>query len=174
MVRGSRYLIISLLALFGAPGALARNTSDDVLLAARALGFVRDLDSRAIRVAIIQDPSSNQSVTDSNEVKAAFGRARAAGISMTAIEVPLASIRSISNVDVIWVTRGLRDYSRLSDLPSQNHALSISNDFGCVSKGFCVLGVQSEPTVKIVLNADAAARSGISFEPAFRMMVTER
>jgi hypothetical protein len=67
----------------------------------------------------------------------------------------------------VQATPGLR-------VTGRERMLSISSEVDCAQEGHCVLGIQAEPSVKIVLSASAAATAGFEFQPAFRMMVTER
>jgi hypothetical protein len=51
--------------------------------------------------------------------------------------------------------------------------LCITGDVAQVEAGHCVLSVQSDPRVQIVLNRALAADYGIGFATAFRMLIHE-
>jgi hypothetical protein len=51
--------------------------------------------------------------------------------------------------------------------------MTVSTDMACVQSGQCVMGVQSAPSVRIVVNRGAAGASSVSFAAAFAMMIEE-
>jgi len=156
---------------------LAIALDQKVTLAARAFSFVRDRRSDAVRVALVRDPNNPDSVEEATQVDAAIGSGIDVGrLHLTVTDVAVDQLDRATNVDVIWLTKGLsdRDFARAAEIANRNHAVSVSSDLSCVQDELCVLGVQARPTVRIILSAAAATKAGIDFQPAFRMMVTER
>ena len=174
---GRKVIFAAALAALLSSGSSASNYPDPcVALTARALSFIRDRQLQKVRVALVSDPANAESAEESAQVRASFGSGVAiANIHLTLVEVPIDRIENAGDVDVIWVTRGLKNnYRRVATVANREHALSVSRDLDCVQQAYCVLGVQAEPSVKIILSASAASQAGIAFQPAFRMMVTER
>lgn len=176
MVRRALIFATSLAALISSTAVATNSTDPCVALTARALGFIRDRHLDNVRVALVRDPDSPQSTEEAAQIRAAFGNGIAiANMHLVLIDLPISKIEDASGVDVFWITKGLKDdYKRVVSVAKREHALSVSSDLSCAKEGICVLGVQAEPSVKIILSASAASEAGISFQPAFRMMVTER
>ena len=145
-------------------------------LTARALGFIRDRHLSDVRIALVRDPNNSQSSEDAAEIRATLGNGLAiANMHLRLIDAPIDRLQSLNDVDVFWVTKGLKEeFGRVAAIANREHAVSVSRDLDCAELNLCVLGVQAEPSVKIILSASAASNAGVAFEPAFRMMVTER
>lgn len=164
-------------ALLGASSVAADNSDQSVALAARAFGFVRERNADNVRIALVRDPSNPQSAEEAQLIRETIGKGLSVGkMRLTLTDVSLDKADEISNVDVIWLTGGLSEsqYRYIAQVAEREHSLSVSSNLDCVNDGWCVLGIQSKPSVKIVLNSAEALKAGLAFEPAFRMMVTEQ
>lgn len=156
--------------------AFADASKRDVVFLARALSFLKSPDHENVKMVVAYDPVNAESAREAT-LFADSGKTGALSLGQIKVSiklVPVQEVAAVESVDVLVITSGMRrhqlDLARTAELKG---AFSISTDLSCVQDGNCVLGVQSQPSVKIVLNSKAASRAGIVFEPAFRMMVTE-
>jgi len=168
--------VAAALALTSATAAAADMTERDLLVLVRALSFVQDMDTDMVRLAVVRDPADARSRAEAAELMSSIGdELDVANVHVFTTEVDIGDLGESPTADVMIVTAGLRPYyQQLADAAAAGRVLSVSSDMSCVQEGFCVLGVQSEPSVRLVLNARTASRNGVAFEPAFRMMVSER
>ena len=169
-------VLVYLVVLLTAVPAFADYGAQSMALVARALTFAPDYSNTRVRVALIIDPNNPTSVEEAREiVSASRNEAQLSSVHMEMINVPIAEIDGMPDADVYWITRGLRPYyKKVAAIATSRRRLSASSDLDCAAEQLCVLGVQARPSVKIVLSSAAASRCGISFQPVFRMMVTER
>jgi hypothetical protein len=77
-------------------------------------------------------------------------------------------------VDLFLMPVGLGDRaSQVAAAAEQKKIPCVTLDIAQVQSGNCVVGVTIEPKVQIYLNSQAAIKTGTSFVPVFRMMITE-
>jgi hypothetical protein len=77
-------------------------------------------------------------------------------------------------VDLFLMPVGLGDRAgEVAAATDRKKIPCVTLDIAQVQDGTCVLGVSVQPKVQIYLNRQAAAKSGTSFAPVFRMMITE-
>jgi hypothetical protein len=88
--------------------------------------------------------------------------------------VPANNLSAVENKDVAFVTGSLGAWhASIAEASARRHIVTISNDLACVTSGYCVMGVRSEPRVQVIINRKLADRSSIDFAPGFRLLVTE-
>jgi hypothetical protein len=77
-------------------------------------------------------------------------------------------------VDLFFLTDGMGDRSApVAAAARSRKLLCVTRDISQVEKGACVLGVQSQPKVRIFVSRAAALASKSSFVTVFLMMVSE-
>ncbi|MBL28736.1 MAG: hypothetical protein CMM50_14410 [Rhodospirillaceae bacterium] len=156
--------------------AFAAISERDVLFLTRALSFMETPKTDMLRLVVVYDPDDADSKQEADQFAAVIGDK---GLKVARIQIDLSllsidDVEKLDGADVLVITSGLKQYqSSLAKLSEQKGAFTISGDLSCVEVGDCVLGLQSQPSVRILLNSEAASRAGVAFEPAFRMMVTE-
>ena len=75
---------------------------------------------------------------------------------------------------VVYVANGMgAHHAAIGGVVKSSGVLSVSIDRACVDSAGCSMFVSSSPKVEIVLNKGAVEGSGIEFQAAFKMMVTE-
>ena len=175
-MRSALILAASLVMLISTTAAATNSADSCLALTARALTFMRDRHLQNVRIALVRDPTREESAQEAEEIHASLSQGTAfADMHLTVLDISIDKIESANDIDVFWITKGMKgEYGRVASVANKQHALSVSSDLDCAQQGLCVLGVQAEPSVKIILSANAASEAGISFQPAFRMMVTER
>lgn len=158
--------------LLACPAAAA--TQNELLVAVRALGFMTNPPKGEILVGIVYSPSDQQSAADAESVqKALAGNLHVGGLILKGKLVRFDEIRS-ADVGLFFLTTHLgADAAGLSAVSSSRHIVCITTDIAQVQNGTCVMGVRAEPKIEVLVNRAAAAASGISFAPIFRMMITE-
>lgn len=132
--------------------------------------------TETLQLVVVYDPDNLDSKQEAEQFAAVIGKdgLKVARISIGLSLLAIGDVEKLESADVLVITSGLRSYQpSLARLSERKGAFTISGDLSCVEVGDCVLGLQSRPSVKILLNSEAADRAGVAFEPAFRMMVTE-
>ena len=95
-------------------------------------------------------------------------------VSSAPLLVPANNLSALENKDVAFVTGSLGAWhASIAEASARRHIVTISNDLACVTSGYCVMGVRSEPRVQVIINRKLADRSSIDFAPGFRLLVTE-
>lgn len=174
-----RHLVFAGLALaatgLGAQAA-AQTTSRDVEVAARAVAFLASKPTGEQTTAVIYAPGNAESKADADAIVAILaGGVSANKVSLGAAKlVPVGDLSGLAGVQVAFVTRGLgAQHDGIAKAAASQHLLTVSSDLGCVRAGHCVVGVQGQPSVQILISKQASQATGQSFASAFLMMAKE-
>ena len=87
--------------------------------------------------------------------------------------VPAGDLSGLSGADAAVLLGSAASDAGVAGAANSAGALSVSTDMGCVESGGCVMGVQSAPSVRIVVNRGNASAASVSFAAAFAMMIEE-
>ncbi len=167
-----------MLALSRPALGLAEMTEKNLQIAARSLAFMTGRSTGTLRIAIVYAPEIAASKAEADHLMAQIGSGLTAG-RVTLIPLPPAQLRiadlaALKDRDVAFVTDGLAAYhATIADAAAASHVVTVTTDLDCVTQAHCVMGVQSEPRVRVLINRAAAQRSAIEFAPGFRLLVTE-
>ncbi len=147
-----------------------------VQIAMRTLSFVVDPPSGQTDIAILYDPNVPGSVEDAHVAEASLGTGLQVGqATLRPVLVEVGELGRLSGVRFALITSGLQThYDEIYAATRANGILSITCEMACVDAGRCVMAIESEPTVEIVVDRTASRESSIEFATAFRMMITER
>ena len=168
----SLILFLALQTICGAAEAAA--TQNDLLVAARALGFLEHPPKGDVIVGIVYVPESAQSLHDAQDLQQKIGGGLRAG-SLT-LKPQLVKLEDLSTakIGLILLADGAGDAAAgLSQVTAERHLPCITFDIPQVQNGSCTMGVRADPKVEILVNHTAEVNSGISFAAVFRMMITE-
>ncbi len=171
-----RYLAWTLgivLVLMAFP-ARADMTVTDLQIAARALSFMEHPLSGTVRVGIIYVPGDQASIREADQVVKLLGDGLNVGnLTMTPVRVPVDKAGT-APVDLFFLPEGIGNEAQQVSAAAKKRKLTcFTLDIKQVENGSCVLGVQSQPKVRIFVNQAASAASNSSFVTVFLMMVTE-
>jgi ABC-type uncharacterized transport system substrate-binding protein len=157
-----------------APSALADVGNNEVKIAARALGFLEKPLTGSVRVGIVYAPDDRQSSQDAATLqKLMEGGLKVGSLNLNPVMVPIDSVDTVK-VDLLFVTDGLGARAAKAGNAAQVKRIPcITLDADQVRNGNCAIGVEANPRVEILVNRAAAARSGVSFAGAFKMLITE-
>ncbi|WP_417488622.1 hypothetical protein [Maricaulis sp.] len=157
-------------ALLTAPVA-AETTQRDLEVIGRALGFVDGASGTTRVVAIVYDAGSE---AEAQALASSMGSGLSAGrVTLTPRLVAASDTASLAGADAAVLLGSAAGDAGVFAATSANGVMSVSTDMSCVQSGKCVMGVQSAPAVRIVVNGAAATASSVSFAAAFAMMVEE-
>lgn len=87
--------------------------------------------------------------------------------------VSSSDLSGLSGVDAAVLLGSAASDSNVASAVNSSGAMSVSTDMSCVESGGCVMGVQSAPSVRIVVNRANANAASVSFAAAFAMMIEE-
>jgi hypothetical protein len=160
--------------LVAATPAFAGDEAKVVEIAARALSFLEPAPSGEVPLTIVFDPAVPASVSQKDAVIGALGAAVTVGsLSLKPTALPIGDLGSASG-PAMFLTTGLDgSLDKVAAAVAGKQVVTIGADTSCVSSGKCVLGVETQPKVQVLVNAAAAKAAGVSFKSAFRMMVKE-
>ena len=167
-----RSLILPVLAgaLFTSP-VFAETSQRDLEVIGRALGFMEGVDGSDRTVAIVYDPASE---AEAQALAGAMSGGLSAGrVTLNARLVPVADAGSLGGAHAAVLLGGASGDAGVFSSASSAGVMTVSTDMGWVESGNCVMGVQSAPSVRIVVNRGAADASSVSFAAAFAMMIEE-
>jgi hypothetical protein len=154
--------------------ASAEFTQTDVLVAGRAIGFIQKIGGGELRVGIVFEPESAQSVQDSNDLKAVLGNQLRVGNNV--LKPVMLRIEQVAGADVglFFLTGGIGAAARKVASVSKDRKIPcITFDLAQVRDGTCTIGVQSRPKIEVFVNRKSAADSGTILSSVFRLMITE-
>jgi hypothetical protein len=157
-------------AIFAAP-ALGQTTQRDLEVIGRALSFVEGASGSDRTIAIVFDPTSEgeaQALATLMDGGLSAGR-----VTLNGRLVPAANLSGLDGADAAVLVGGASGDAGVFSATSSRGVMAVSTDMGCVQAGQCVMGVQSTPSVRIVVNRAAAGSSSVSFSAAFAMMIEE-
>jgi len=174
--RGTYFLALVLSMLTGLHAVQAETSKKDMQIASRAVSFMADAPTGSVSAAVVYDPASAASKADADAIMAIIGGGLKAGkATLTGRLVAANALGDLADAKVAFIA---------SDASSQHAAifaeaaarsiLVISTDMNCVDTDNCVVGVASKPKVSIVVSKAASSAAGLSFKPAFLMMVKEK
>jgi hypothetical protein len=150
--------------------AHAETTQRDLEVIGRAVSFMQGGSGSDRTVAIVYDAAS---AAEAEALHALMSGGMSAGrVTLTSRLVPASDASSVAGADAAIMLGGAASGATATAVTSQG-ILTVSTDLGCVQSGACVMGVQSSPAVRILLNRSAASTASVSFETAFSMMVEE-
>jgi hypothetical protein len=175
MKNGPFILTFSLLAaLASQPGAAADVTSKDIQVLGRSLGFIDNLPAGDLKLAIVFDPSIPQSAQEADAVKKAVGDGLKAGAHVfTPLMVPIESLSGTGPVGAVFLTSGLGAVAaKVASVAKDRKIACGTIDIAQVQNGQCMLGIKTDPKVEIIVSKAVAEASGITFDPAFKMLIT--
>lgn len=167
-----RFLILPVLAgaLFSSP-VFAETSQRDLEVIGRALGFMEGVDGSDRTVAIVYDPASE---AEAQALAGAMSGGLSAGrVTLNARLVPAADTGSLGGAHAAVLLGSASGDAGIFSAASSAGVMTVSTDMSCVESGNCVMGVQSAPSVRIVVNRGAADASSVSFAAAFAMMIEE-
>jgi hypothetical protein len=154
--------------------AQADVTQTDVLVAARALGFLQNPPTGQIRVGIVYAADVPKSVEEADQLQRMLaGGLKVGNVDMTPVKINIDELATAS-VQLFLLTEYVgSDGVRVADATRAEKIPCITVDITQVQNGNCVMGVRSQPRVEIIVNRAAAAKSGTAFATVFRMLITE-
>lgn len=145
----------------------------DLQVTARILNFIEDIEKGPVKVAIIYDEASAQSVSDAHDLeKLLSGKGLMAG--QYTLMPEMVDVNHLDQIDtnLAYVSLGMHDsFGKIADVAATKHIFTFTKDFSCLEEQKCVLALETQPDVKIEISDDAAVRSGLAFGMALRMMV---
>ena len=166
-----RIVLTALIAAVGFSAAHAQTSARDLEVLGRALGFLEGVSGSERLVAIVYDPAA---ASEAEALTAALSGGMSAGrITMNGRLVPLGDTAGLAGAHAALLVGGARADSGFAQAASSQGVMTVSTDLGCVQAGRCVMGVQSAPAVRILVNRAAAGSASVSFSTAFAMMVEE-
>lgn len=155
--------------------ARADVTTADVQVAARALSFVSNPLSGAVRVGIVYAAGNPKSVQQAQSLRRMLGN----GLKVGNLELRPVLVKSTdvaaADVDLFFLT----EFMTVNETPrklghrAQQSILCVTTDIAQVRRGACVMGVRSRPKVEVFVNRPSATENSISFSTVFRVMITE-
>jgi len=156
--------------LFAAPAAQA-DTVKDIETIAKAVGFMNGGPSGAVTMDIVFDAGNPDSVAHADEIASLTSGGVGSKVKLTGNKV---GSPGGATSKIIFVTRGADSlYGAALDKATANGGLTVSTDPSCLGSG-CVLVVQTQPSVDILVSTAAASKTGTEFASAFSMMITKK
>lgn len=167
-----KQLLVSVALAACAPAMASAQTGPrDLEVIGRALGFVEGASGTDRTVALVFDAASE---ADAQALAAAMDGGLSAGrVTLSARLVPATNTAGLAGADAAVLLGAASGDATLFDAASAAGVITVSTDLSCVQSGKCVMGVQSAPAVRILVNRAAASSASIAFAPAFAMMVEE-
>jgi hypothetical protein len=172
--RFAALICICTCALAVPPSAEAAVTTKDIQVAGRILGFTTTPLTGNVKMGIAYDPSNARSLADERALLGILGSGLQVG-NVTLLPVPI-TISKITTTpaDILFLTTGLGpEAAKVGAQAAAAKILCITTDLSATLAGHCAVSVQTAPSVEITINTATAAASGIDFESAFMLMITE-
>jgi len=169
-----RALVFILSLVIIAP-SYAETSQKDVMIVVRTFSFLANPPTGMVDLAVVYDPSKPTSVEDKENVYLTIdGGTQVGSILVRSIPVPITDIDTLRKYHFILFTSDL-DIAYVHEVNSliSDSTVTMSTNLTYVREGDCVLGVISEPKVRILVNSLALKKANLQFLTTFRMIVTE-
>ncbi len=153
-------------------GHAASLQSDDLRILGKALTFLEPPLTGQPTVAIVYRDGDPASRRDAETLAEHLGNLAIGGIPLTARVVGPEALAATDFQLIITV--GGADGKPVIAAAITHHALCVTADVDAVRAGDCTMAIRSAGKVEIFVSREAAARSGLGFATAFRMMVHEQ
>ncbi len=168
-------LALLLMGLAAMPNpARAEVTGNDLLIAARALGFIKPPPSGPVRVGIVYAADAPASAAEARELARLMGDGlEVASFDLIPVMVTLDAVGG-ADVGLYFLTRGIgAGGTKVAAAAKAKQIPCITFDIEQVRNGDCAIGVRTEPHIEILVNRQAADSSGTAFAAMFSLMITE-
>jgi len=168
---GSGAVFTALLCSFVvAVPANAEFAAKDAQVMARVMGFMDQPPPATVKLGIVYDAGTQK---QAEALMAQLGGGLAAGkFTLVPTLVKIGDVGSAS-VNAVVVMAGTGGAAKVAEITKSKKIPCFTGDRSLVQSGACLVGINTEPKVEILLNKALAASSGISFGAAFKMMITE-
>lgn len=156
--------------------AAAQPTPRDLRVVTKAVGFLHPPPGSTVQIALAYgDAAGPGRIAAEQLAEASEGLARVGGLSPQFRAVSLEQLRSGVMPAVVVLAEALpSDAGLLAGLVRGRGVLTITSDPALVRAGLLVMAVRSEPRVEILVSRVAEQAAGVTFAPAFRMMIQEQ
>ena len=171
LVSSSSAVFAALLCSFvvAAP-ANAEFAAKDAQVMARVMGFMDQPPPATVKLGIVYD-AGNQKQAEA--LMAQLGGSLTAGkFTLVPTLVKIGDVGG-ANVNAVVLMAGTGGAASVAAITKGKKIPCFTGDRAEVSSGACLVGINTDPKVEILLNKNLAASSGISFGAAFKMMITE-
>lgn len=171
LAAGTSVVFTALLCSFviAAP-AQAEFVTKDAQVMARVMGFMDQPPPATVNLGIVYDTGTEK---QAEALKSLLGGSFAAGkFTLVPTLVKIGDVGS-ANVNAFVLMAGVSGGAKIAELTKSKKVPCFTSDRAQVSSGACLVGINTDPKVEILLNRGLAASSGISFGGAFKMMITE-
>lgn len=171
------FIVISVMllhALFVQSAPAFALTHQDFTVMMRAIGFIGNPPSGDVTVAIIYDPSGQDSAAEARQMQSELGSGyQVGGMTLHPKLVPFSALGGMDGAPIAFIAAGTGSaQAEVAKKARAQKTLTLSLDKGCVVRGNCILYVNTANRVEIVVNKASAETSGISFKPTFMVLVT--
>jgi len=141
----------------------------------RAFGFVESLPQGELKLAVVYDPAVEESAKDAAALRDAVGRGiRSGGRIFVPILVTVSEFETVQGFEVCFLTSGLgAAVAKVSAVVRTQKILCGTFDVAQVEAGYCALGIRTAPKVEIMVNRASADATGVTFDAAFKMLITQ-
>jgi len=150
-------------------------SDDDLEAVGRSIGFIESLPQDGTLVIGTVYPSTSAELrTAALDVARRLGAlAGPHGTRFVVVAIPSHELAEYSGrLDALFIMPGeVQDVPTILATMRARHVTSISSDPDCIERGCCVLMVNAEQRVNIVLNTELAQAVGARFSTVFMMMV---
>lgn len=168
------YLVAAALVLSGSGADNNKeNALQDLKVAARIMGFLEIPVSGNVLLAIVFNPSDTASRAEATALADLGDKNLSAGdLTLRLCLVEQGRLATTAGYDAIFTTTGV-DQKLLGASLGQRHVPCLTRHLEQVQHGACTVAINTDPVVRIVVNAANAAADNVRFATAFRMMVVE-
>ena len=138
----------------------------------RTLDYVRSIKPKSpLTFAIVFDPENKVSSQEAERLAELLDAAPQSDKGkLEPLLIPLTNLnQSLKHIQVLYLTHGLKPfYTVISERAALYGLLTLSTDPSCVRANGCVLSIQTESGIDILINEKIMKRNRIDFEAAFQ------
>jgi hypothetical protein len=155
-----------------ADGAVA---AKDMQVLSRSLGFVKGTRANGSKIGIVYDPSSPNSTADAQAAMAQLGSSIKAGDRMLSpVLIKVGEVGQATDIAAYFLTSGVGSAaSGVAEASKANGLPCITTDLAQVQRGNCLISINTEKKVEILINKSVLEANGIVIDEAFRMLIKE-
>jgi hypothetical protein len=169
--------LLPLLAVLAWPlsPAHAEPTARDLQVLARALGFLERPAGSSAEIGIVYPQQSAAGKAEAMRIASFFGDGLRAGtLTVRPKLVTLEAVAEAGAAALLLTDAAVAQAPRIAHAVAGRSILTVTSDRALIEAGSVVMVVRSEPRVEVLVNRAAAQAAGVTFAPAFRMMIQER
>ena len=149
---------------------------DEIIALSKILSLSKDIPHGPVDMYVLYNPENHISEGNKLSIKSITGE----GFSgpkhnIKAIPITVKDLDKITQKSVVYITQGLKseETSPVIKLTTEKGILTVTDDLELVRQKQCVLGINVNKTVTVIIHNELYNDTNLSFDASFEFLVKE-